>query len=391
MTRMTPRERVAVSLNHQEPDRVPVSVGGSAHHISEPRYRLLRDHFGLKDEGPRKLVGFYTTPDYRPLLDTLGTDIRYVHLRPPASYVVNTLPDPFEPWVDEWGLRHEIAGGYYMLEGAPLADAAIQDIENYPWPDPSDPARVEGLREEVLDLYENTDYAIAAHRPVYGGFWEFARWLMGMEQALMVTALDPPLFDALITKLTEIINGFYEALLDVVGPYVQIVEMADDLGTQSGPMISPKLYRNVMKPKHESTINLIKKKAPQARVLLHTDGSVRRFIPDLIEAGFDVINPVQPTAEGMNPVELKAEFGSEMCFLGGVDVQNAMRGSVQDVRDEVKLRISEFGPGGGYVLAPSHNFGDDIPLENLLAFFEAAEEFGGYPIPPAASAQDDER
>ena len=114
--------------------------------------------------------------------------------------------------------------------------------------------------------------------------------------------------------------------------------------------------------------------------MLHSCGSVKRFIPYFIEAGFDILNPVQPMAKDMDPAELKAEFGSEISFLGGVDVQQTMRGPVAGVRDEVKQRIEELAPDGGFILAPSHNFGDDVPLENILAFFETASEFGDYPI-----------
>lgn len=383
MTRMTPRERVAAALEHQEPDRVPISLGGSANHLSEGRYNLLRDHFGLVDVPRRVLVGFYTTPDYNPLLDKLGTDIRYIHIRPPASYRCNSLAagSPFETFTDEWGLTHKMTSGYYDLAGAPLAsNFTLEGIRDYPWPDPYDPARLEGVEQEVLHLYHDTGYAIAAHRPVYGNIWEMSRLLLGMQTALMMTLLEPKLFDALLEKLTEVLNGFYDAFLSVVGPYVQIVEMADDFGTNTGPMINPTFYRDYIKPKHAATIALIKQKAPQAKVLLHCDGAIRRFLPDMIEAGFDILNPIESNLPGMNPAELKAEFGSEITFMGGVDVPNVMtNGTVEDVRREVRLRISQMG-GGGYICAPSHNLVDSVPLENILAFFEAAHEYGVYPL-----------
>jgi uroporphyrinogen decarboxylase len=122
-------------------------------------------------------------------------------------------------------------------------------------------------------------------------------------------------------------------------------------------------------------------------VMLHCDGAIQRFMPDLIEAGFEALNPIESTLPGMNPAELKARFGSEMVFLGGVDVREALaRGTVEDVRHEVRLRIAQMAPGGGYICAPSHNFTSDVPLENILAFFEAAREFGEYPIPFDAEA-----
>jgi uroporphyrinogen decarboxylase len=197
----------------------------------------------------------------------------------------------------------------------------------------------------------------------------------------MMTATDQALFDALLSKLSEVLDGFYDAFLSVVGPYVQVVEMAEDFGTNNGPMFNPKIYTRIIKPKHKRTIELIKKKAPNAKVMLHCDGAIRKFIPDLIDAGFDILNPIEGHLPGMDPAELKKDFGSELVFQGGVDIKNVLtRGTLEDVRREVRLRIEQMGEGGGYILAPAHNFGDDIPLENMLAFFEAGQELGVYPL-----------
>ena len=147
---MTPRERVQLTLNHKEPDRVPVTLGGSANHLTEQRYVLLRDHFKVQDVLHRTLVGFYTTPDYNPILEKLGTDFRFIHIRPPKNYIANSMIGEFKEFVDEWGIGHRLVSGYYDLHGAPLgADLTIDQIEKYAWPDPYDPVRLEGVREEV--------------------------------------------------------------------------------------------------------------------------------------------------------------------------------------------------------------------------------------------------
>jgi uroporphyrinogen decarboxylase len=379
---MTPRERVIAASNHQEPDRVPISLGGSANHLTEHRYRLLRDHFGVKDIPRRTLVGFYTTPDYNPILDHLGTDFRFIHIRPPQNYVANSMIGEFKEFVDEWGITHRLVSGYYDLHGAPLGtDLSIEKIEKYPWPDPYDPVRLEGVKEEIEHLYHNTNYALVAHRPVYGNLWEMTRALVGMENALLLTAIDTHIFDYLLGKLAEIQDGFYDAFLSVVGPYVQVVEMADDYGTNNGPMFNPAVYTKFLKPRYKKTIEVIKKKAPQAKVLLHNDGAIRKFIPDLIDTGFDILNPIEGHLRGMDPVELKREFGKDLTFQGGVDVKTVLNnGSIEDVRREVRLRIEQMGEDGGYILAPAHNFSNDIPLENMLAFFEAGHELGRYPL-----------
>jgi uroporphyrinogen decarboxylase len=197
----------------------------------------------------------------------------------------------------------------------------------------------------------------------------------------IMTALDQELFDVFLGKLSEVLDGFYDAFLSVVGPYVSVVEMAEDLGTNNGPMFNPEIYRKYLKPKHKKTIELIKRKAPNAKVMLHCDGAIRKFIPDLIDVGVDILNPIEGHLRGMDPVELKRDFGKDLVFQGGVDVKNVLNtGSVEDVRREVRLRIEQMGEGGGYILAPAHNFGNDIPLENMLAFFEAGHELGFYPL-----------
>jgi len=379
---MTPRQRVETTLNHKEPDRVPISLGGSANHLSEQRFQVLREHFGFQDIPRRTLVGFYTTPDYNPLLDRLGTDFRFIHIRPPKNYIPNPVDSNFKEFVDEWGLKHRLVSGYYDLAGAPLAkDLSIEKIEKYPWPDPYDPDRLVGLKEEVEELYYHTDYAIAAHRPVYGNLWEMTRLMVGMENALLLTVGDTRLFDHLVGKLAEVLDGIYDSFLNVVGPYIQLIEIADDYGTNVGPMFNPEIYRKYLKPRYRKTIDLIKKKAPHARVMLHCDGAIRKFLPDLIESGFEALNPIEAHLPGMDPVGLKRDFGKDMTFQGGVDVKRVLtQGSREDVRREVRLRIEQMGHEGGYILAGAHNFSNDIPLENMLAFFETGHEEGIYPL-----------
>ncbi len=382
---LRPRERVEATLNHKEPDRVPITLGGSANHLSEERFNVLREHFGFEPLPRRTLVGFYTTPDYNPLLDRLGTDFRFLHIRPPKSYVPNPVGPGFQEFVDEWGLKHRLVSGYYDLAGAPLAkdlsDLTVERIEKFPWPDPYDPVRLVGLKEEAEELTNNTPYALVGHRPVYGNLWEMTRLLVGMENALLLTVTDTKMFDYLMGKLSEVLDGFYDAFLSVVGPYIQVIEFADDYGTNVGPMFNPEVYRKYLKPRYKKSIEMIKKKAPQVKVMLHCDGAIRKFLPDLIETGFEVLNPIEWHLPGMDPVGLKRDFGNDIVFNGGVDVKHVLtEGSVEDVRREVRLRIEQMGHGGGYILAPAHNFTNDMPLQNLLAFFEAGHDLGCYPL-----------
>ena len=382
MDQLTPRKRVELTIHHQEPDRVPISLGGSANHLTENLYKLLRDHFAFEDTGRRTLVGFYSTPDYNPLLDCLGTDMRFLHLRPVESFIMNEIGPDFQPFVDEWGLKHELLSGYYNLGGEPLAHLEnISDIEKYPWPDPYKKERIAGLREEAEQLYNFTEYSLVGHRPVYGNAWEMSRFLLGMEKTLLMTAKNKVLFEAFFDKMSAVLDGFYDVFLNEVGPYIQIIEMAEDLGTNNGPMFNPKFYKEVMWRYHRRTIEKIKKKAPHVKIMLHCDGAIRRFIPDLIDAGFDILNPIESDLVGMDPAELKKDFGNDLVFMGGVDVKKVLtKGNRQDIQREIQRRVREMGKGGGYILAPSHNFGNDVPLENLLAFFEEGKKLGIYPI-----------
>jgi uroporphyrinogen decarboxylase len=268
------------------------------------------------------------------------------------------------------------------MAGAPLGeDLTIEKIENFDWPDPTKPERLAGVKEEIEDLYHNTDYSIVAHRPVYGNIWEFTRLLAGMENALMMTVLDTKIFSYLTGKIAEVLDGFYYEFLKVVGPYVDVIEMAEDLGTNNGPMFNPEVYTKYLKPLHKKSIEMYKSLAPNAKVMLHNDGAFRKFIPDLIEAGFDILNPIEGHLPGMDPVSLKKDFGKDLVFQGGVDVKTVLNnGTIEDVRREVRLRIEQMGEGGGYILAPAHNFSNDIPLENMLEFFKGGLELGKYPL-----------
>ncbi len=145
---ITSRERVQKVLNHQDPDRVPVILGGSANHLTEQRYLMLRNHFEVDDIPRRTLVGYYTTPDYNPVLDQLETDFRFLHLRPPDNFISNSLVEDFKEFTDEWGLTHNLMHGHYILEGSPLGgDLTRERIDRFSWPDPYDPVRFRGLKK----------------------------------------------------------------------------------------------------------------------------------------------------------------------------------------------------------------------------------------------------
>lgn len=381
MASMTPRERVRAALDHREPDRVPVCVGGTGGKITESRIELLKQHFGIAGDVPRVLVGPQMMRLDGRVLDALGTDVRFLYMRPPTGFRQQVAPDG--GWYYDWGLIYREHGDGMMYEytNRPLAGATIESLDDFPLPDARDPARWAGLREEAEKLYRETDFALAAYRPKYNGLFELCQVLRGTEQLLTDMVLEPEFAEALFWKVEEGLKALYLAQLDAVGDFVEWVEMGDDLGTQGGPLISPATYRSLLKPAHADLIRAIKAHSPNVRVMYHTCGSIRRFLPDLVEIGVDILNPIQVAAKGMDPAVIKAEYGDRLCFLGGVDAQHLLpSGRPDEVREEVHLRIQQLGPGGGYILAPSHNIGDDVPLDNILAFFDAWRTYGAYPL-----------
>ncbi len=321
------------------------------------------------------------------ILTRFDVDFRRVSLRPPDGF--QTIVHPDGAWTDEWGITKRKVGHYsarlgrivYYAEmvNPPLAEASVADLETYPWPDPYDPGRYRGLAEEVQYLYENTDYALVASA-IGQGILEQAQWLRGPQQFLMDLLVSKEFALRLIEKVLEFQLAVMERYIEIVGPYVQMVETSDDYGTQVGSLISPALYREMLQPSHRRLVETIKGKT-KAKVFLHSCGSISDILEDLIDAGVDVINPVQPLAKSMDSYALKKRFGKRIVFHGGIDVQRVLPyGSVEDVREEVKRRIQAFGPGGGYILAPAHNIQDDVPPENAIALFEAAHQYGQYPI-----------
>lgn len=367
---MRPRERVLAALRHEQPDRVPVDLGATAvSGIHRQANAALKAHLGLQaDEPVHDAVQGLVVPDER-LRQRFRVDLRRVALRPPASGVAGP-PASGDTYVDEWGMRRQRTALYWEIVGHPLADAKVADLRHYPWPDPHDPGRVAGLAEEARRLYEETDYALVADF-LGGGIFEQAIWLRGFERFMVDLLTDEVFVQALLDQLLELYLEFYAVYLEAVGPYVQIVALGDDLGTQNGPLISPQLYRRLIKPRHKELYDFIHSRTT-ARIMHHTCGSVVPLIPDLIEVGVDILNPIQTSARGMDPAVLKREYGAWLSFHGGIDVQQILPfATPEQVQAEVRRVAGILGQGGGYILAPSHNIQADVPPENILALYDA--------------------
>ena len=215
---------------------------------------------------------------------------------------------------------------------------------------------------------------------VSAGILEMALRLRGFEQLFMDFVLDPELVCGLLDRIVEIKSVFWQEALEQVGDEVLVAIEADDLGTQNSLLISPDMYRQYVKPRHKKLFSFIKSKAPHIKVFLHSCGAVKPLIPDLIEAGVDILNPVQVSASNMDTKVLKKEFGDVLTFWGGgVDTQRVLPfGTPHEVREEVKRRIDDLAPGGGFVFNTIHNIQADVPPENIEAMLETLERYGKY-------------
>lgn len=381
---MEPRERVLTALDHREADRVPRDLAGTRYSsIHAEAYRRLRPALGLPEAEIRIVdttQGLAHVHD--DLLERFGADVGLVSAGSPDSYTREVSDDgEYERFLDEFGVvRARPHGGlYYESTSAPLAgDISLADIEAYPWPDPTDPGRFRGMGERARHIRDVEGRAVFVGS-LCAGVTEMHFRMRGYEDGYMDMALRPDLARALMDRITQLKLAYWEKVLDEIGDDIDIAAEADDLGAQHAPLFSPEAYRQIVRPLHKQIVDLVKSRS-RARFFLHSCGAIRDLLPDLIDIGVDALNPVQVSAEGMDTAPLKAEFGSELTFWGGtVDPQRTLaRGTPAEVKEETARRIRELKPGGGFVIASIHNMQAQVPVENILAFWEAVEEAGDY-------------
>lgn len=382
---MSHRERVLTTLAHCEPDRIPLDLGSTVNTgILISAYRRLLKHLGLEREAsPRKSSGSanwlgLATVD-EAVLQRFDIDTRGIKLGPPDNWRGLQLPD--DSYQDEWGVVRRRAPGadYYDLVKSPLnGEITVTDIAQFQWPDPYDPGKTRGLREKALHLRQNTDYAVVLH--LADICVHTSQFMRGFEYWFTDFILDPKLIEALMDAILEIRLAEAEEALAQVGDLVDIVSCSDDVGGQNGPLISPQMHRRFIKPRHKKFFDLVHSRTA-ARLLFHSCGSVYVLLGDFIDIGVDILNPVQVSAAEMNTTRLKKEYGDRLVFWGGIDTQHVLPfGTVAEVREEVRRRIHDLAQGGGYMLTAVHNIQPDVPPENICAMYEAALEFGQYPI-----------
>jgi len=380
---MNSRERLLLALNHHEPDRVPIDLGGTpTSTISESALENLKAHLGIRSATQLMSPIFLTAYLDNQLIRRFGVDVKMVTANPPASFELQATPEG--RIVDEWGIvyqMHEEAQTHFIVEAeAPLHRVTSKgEIEKYAWPDPSDPSRFRGLKE-IARQYQQEGFGVVLNSPLT--VMTHTQWMRGLQQFMMDTVLNTELLEYLMDKILEIQLEMARHLLEEVDPYFDVVMIGDDLSHQGGLTYSPDMYRKLFKPRHRWIMRVLKEEFGEAKVLYHCCGGVEPLLPDLIDLGIDAINPVQVSAKGMEDTKrLKARYGRHLTFWGGIDTQRVLPfGTPEEVKAEVRRRIEDLAPDGGFVLAAVQNLRPEVKPENICALYEAALEYGGYPV-----------
>ena len=376
--------RLSLALNHQEADRVPFDLGGTiltSIHIKS--YRRLRSTLGLPEVEPRLMNVDEQIADVdEDVRSRLAVDVRNVAPRATEAVTVFREMPGYTYFYDEWGIGWKMprdGGLYFDMFDHPLKNAqSVADIEKYPWPNPANPARYVGMRKRARKAKEEEKQGVFLDG-LSAGMMEIASWMRGYENFYTDCIDNQKLLVAIMTKVMELKMAYWEVALGEAGENISALEESDDLGAQTRLMISPALYRKLLKPLQKQLLDFIHART-KAKIFYHSCGAIRAIIPDLIEVGIDALNPVQVSAPGMDSAELKREYGKDLAFWGGgVDTQGVLgSGTPQQVRDDVRRRIEDFAPGGGFVFAAVHNIQSDVSPENVLAMWETLQEYGKY-------------
>jgi uroporphyrinogen decarboxylase len=351
-------------------------------------YIDVRKELGLPEEDVKPDVWDRVRPSLD-VLEKLHCDFIWTGVKGPSTR--KKFSFDLDSYTDEWGVAfHKVRrpdGGYqFEIRGSPLPEPTLQAIESFPWPDPLDPARYEGVAEQIKHLYTTTDYALCAR--LGDNIWEQANYSVGQANWLLYVATDPDFCVALMQRIATIQKTIYLEGLRHIGKYISLVRLGgEDFGTQQGPLISPDMFRSLVKPILKDVYKAVKERLADlgnydCKLMLHSCGSIEPFIEDFIEIGVDVLDPVHTRARGMNALSLKQKYGDRISFHGGIDTQGVLPfGSEEQVVAEVQRKLESLAPGGGYILCPTHNLQADVSGRKVVKLVETGLEHGRYPIP----------
>lgn len=383
---MDSRERVLASLNHKEPDRVPIDFAGTGvSTICYQAYDNLRDYLDMppKPFDPNDLGGATWAGVVKPhedMYQRLRSDVEMVGMRDPQSWNLKIeFGEKYDTYIDEWGTRlYRPKGGHYFdYTDFPIKEGTVESFRKWKnFPDPRDPGRWKGFREECLQVRER-GRALTSFSVFGGGIFEQPARIMPMEEFLIGIGGDPKFSDLVLGTMYDIYYDATQKMLEEVGDILDVWVYWDDLSGQNGPLVSPRWYEKHLMPLHRKLFDKVQSMT-DAKIFFHTCGSVKTWIPYLIDVGVDILNPVQISAEDMDPFELKKEFGKDIVFWGGAcNPQDTLAfGTPEQVADEVSRNIDALAPGGGFILANVHNIQNLVPPENIVAMFDTAYEYG---------------
>lgn len=357
---MNARERFISTINRKEPDRPPLYAT-----LTPQVARKLSDHLGLLYEEPLDSL-LSTRISHMELLTGLGNDAAGIAACAPSGHPTKQYGNGISS--NEWGMVFKSMGLYNEFYKFPLASTeTIDDVEKYPFPDPVAKSRFREA-EKAISRFQS-EYGIIGDLET--SIFETAWYLTGLEKLLTDLLTEPPYLDRLLDVIMDINLKTGCKLIDMG---IDMIWAGDDFGSQHGMLIDPETWRKFFKPRMKYMFDAFRRQNPDIKIAWHTCGSVIPIIPDLIEIGLDILNPIQPEAKGMDPVFLKREFGKDLIFFGGVSVQDLLPQADPDtIKDEVRKLVSILGEKGGYIIAPAHNIQDDTPIENILAFFDAVK------------------
>jgi len=382
---MTPRQRMLAALDHRPPDRVPIDLGGNQTGIHKFAYEALLKPLGIADQVTIMDAVQQLAQPCEALLERFHVDTRYIAAKAAAGFqgaIVENRRDGrlWHDLRDEFGVVWSMPDDhpYYMdISHHPLAKAKLADIAAYPFPKGDDPGRFDGLRQRALRLRRETPYAVIGG--ISGVVYEICWYMRGLEQWLMDLLTEPDFCAALLDQTLKFWLDWFRVFLDEVGDLVDVIMIGDDLAGQTGPLFRPEVYRTLVKPRQKRLVQYIRSRT-QAKIWYHTCGACTQYIPDLLDNGIDILNPVQISAKDMDPAALKAQFGDRLVFWGGaIDAQHVLpSASPETIREHVRRNLAAWKPNGGYVFNNVHNIQSGVPPENIVAFYDAAYEFGFY-------------
>jgi uroporphyrinogen decarboxylase len=385
---MTNRERFLTALSHKNPDHIPLDLGvGHACNFNLEFYKDLLKYFDIKEDIIIGSGASLTVIASETVLQKLECDVRCGYPFFSAKSNLTGSASTEKKWEDEeyyyltdgfgTNLRMPKNGGYYYdMYQSPLEGADESEDAKYKWPEAP---KINPVGIENAKKYRDAGYPVVIDRNMGNGFLQHGPRIYGYIDWFSMLAIEETRVSRFLDKLLELKIQFFDNVINGYGELLDVLVERDDLGTQNAPFISLDMFHKYMKPRWKVLFDHIKKRS-KAKIFFHSDGAMSEFIPDLIDVGIDILNPVQMSCNGMDPSRIKKEFGKDISFWGaGIDTQYALPfGTVKEVKENVKRNIDAMRKDGGFIFSTVHNVQAAVPIENFIAMWETFMENRNY-------------